>query len=138
MVQVADEFTMALASALAGQAAEAVADGTKAAWNALVRLVRERFARDGTAAVALDAAQAQPEDQVAVYELSRALERVAAGDSRFAEQVQLLWPLACKELSAGGGVVNVTTGTVSGHLIQARDLRVEGGLRLGDVKNPGA
>jgi hypothetical protein len=135
----ADEFTVALASALAGQAAEAVADGTKAAWNALVRLVRERFARDGTAAVALDAAQAQPEDQVAVYELSRALECVAAGDPQFGEQVRLLWPLACRELSAGdGGVVNVTTGTVGGHLIQARDLRVEGGLRLGDVKNPGA
>jgi len=32
------------------------------------------------------------------------------------------------------GTVNSNTGTVGGHLIQARDLHVEGGLRLGDIQ----
>lgn len=135
----ADEVMLAVASALAGKAAEAAAGGARSAWNALVRVVRERFTRDRAAAEALGAAQAQPEDQAAVHGLSRALDRVAADDPEFAEQVRVLWPLASKELSArDGGVLNVSTGTVGGHLIQARDLRIEGGLHLGDARNPDA
>jgi hypothetical protein len=45
-----------------------------------------------------------------------------------------LWQQARLELSASeGGVVNISTGTVRGHLIQTRDLSVQGGLHLGDV-----
>ena len=130
----ADEVMMAVASALAGKAAEAAFGGARSAWNALVRLVHERFAKDGDAAAALGAAREQPEDQAAIDELSRALGRVAAADPEFAEQLRALWPVASQELSArDGAVLNVSTGTVGGHLIQARDLRVEGGLHLGDV-----
>jgi hypothetical protein len=40
-------------------------------------------------------------------------------------------------LSAGeGGVVNSATGPVGGHLMQARDVQVEGGLHFGDVQRP--
>lgn len=135
----ADEIMMAVASALAGKAAETALGGARSAWNALVRLVRERSARDDTAAAALEAAQAQPEDQAAVQELSRALDRVAGADPGFAEQVRELWPLASAELSArDGGVLNVSTGTVGGHLIQARDLQIQGGMHLGDARNPDA
>lgn len=135
----ADEITMALASALAGKAAEAAVGGARGVWNALVRLVRERFTRDDAAAKALDAAQAEPEDQAAVHKLSRALDRVAAVDPEFAEQVRALWLPASQELSVpDGGVLNVSTGTVTGHLIQARDLRIEGGLHLGDARSPDA
>jgi hypothetical protein len=135
----ADEIMMAVASALAGKAAEAAVEGARGAWDALVRLVRGRFGRDRGAAAALEAAQAQPTDQAAVRELGQALERVASADSSFAEQVRALWPDASAELSArDGGVLNVSTGTVGGHLIQARDLRIEGGLSLGDVRSPGS
>jgi hypothetical protein len=130
---------VAVASALAGKVAEAALSGARGSWNALMRLVRERFAREGAAAAALNAAQVQPADQAAVHELSRVLDRVAAADPGFAEQVRALWPLAREELSVrDGAVLNVSSGTVSGHLIQARDLRVEGGLHLGDAKNAGA
>ena len=132
-----DEITVALASALAGKAAEAAVDGVQGAWNALVRLVRERFTRDDAAAKVLDAAQAEPDDQAAVHKLRRALDRVAAVDPEFAEQVRALWPLASQELSAlDGGVLNMSIGAVSGHLIQARDLQVHGGLYLGDIGKP--
>jgi hypothetical protein len=135
----ADEITTALAAALAGKAAEAALGGARDAWNTLVRLIRQRFARDDAAAAALEAAQAQPEDQSAVQELSRALGRVAAADPGFAQRVRTLWPLASAELSArDGGVVNVATGTIGGHLIQARDLHVQGGMHLGDISDPDA
>jgi hypothetical protein len=135
----ADEIMMAVAAALAGKAAEAAVEGARGAWDALVRLVRGRFGRDRGAAAALKAAQAQPMDQAAVRELGQALERVALADPSFAEQVRALWPHASAELSArDGGVVNVSTGAVGGHLIQARDLRIEGGLNLGDVRGPGS
>jgi hypothetical protein len=61
-----------------------------------------------------------------------------AEDTAFATQVCGLWQQASVELSAGDdGVVNSVTGAVSGHLIQARDLHVKGGINLGDVKPPG-
>ena len=135
----ADEIMMALASALAGKAADAAWGGARDAWNALVRLVSKRFARDSAAAAALEAARAQPEDEAAVHELSRALDRVLAADPGFAEQVRELWPQASAELSArDGGVLNISTAAVGGHLIQARDLRIQGGMHLGDVTNSDA
>jgi hypothetical protein len=124
-----------VASALATKAAEVAADGVRSAMGALIRLVRSQFAGDKAAAVALDAAQAAPQDLAAVQELARVLERAGAADAAFAAQVRALWPELRAELSAADGeTVNSSTGTVGGHLIQARDLHVEGGLLLGDVQ----
>jgi len=129
---VADEIRMAVASALAAKVAEAAAGGVRSAWDALVRLVRDRFVYDGVASAALTTAQSRPTDQLAVRELGDALERVGVADPDFAAQVRVLWSELSAELSAtSGGVLNVSTGTVSGHLIQARDLHIEGGLHLG-------
>jgi hypothetical protein len=131
---VADEIMMAVAAALAGKAAEVAADGARGAWEALVRLVRNRFAHDKPASAALDAADARPTDQAALRELGQALERVSAADPGFGDQVRALWPRVSAELSAtDGGMLNVSTGKVGGHLIQARDLHIEGGLHLGDA-----
>jgi hypothetical protein len=33
-------------------------------------------------------------------------------------------------------VVNSVTGSVGGHLLQARDLHVEGGLHFGETRSP--
>lgn len=125
---------LSMASALA---AEAAAEGGKSAWGALVRVVRARLGHDRPAAGALEAARAQPDDPAVVRLLALALERVAAMDAGFAARVHELWPPAQAELSARtGGTVNSNTGTVGGHLIQARDLHVEGGLYLGEAHGP--
>ncbi len=134
----ADEIMVAVAAALAGKAAEALAEGARGAWDALVRLLRRRLGHDPAASAALAAAEAGQRDETAVQELAAALERIAAADADFAAQMRSLWPQAQAELSAsGGGVINVSSGTVRGHLIQAGDLHVDGGLHLGDVHKPG-
>jgi len=131
---VADEIMMAVASALAGKVAEAAVGGMRGAWEALVRLVRDRFAHDEVASAALTTAQLRPTDQLAVRELGD----VGIADPGFAEQVRALWSQVSAELSAtSGGVLNVSTGTVSGHLIQARDLHIQGGLHLGAPPDAG-
>jgi hypothetical protein len=125
----ADALLLAVAAALAGKAAEAALDGGRSAWGALVRLVRDRLHGDDAQAT-LATAGSQPNDQA----LAAALERAAAADAGFGVRLRELWPRAQAELSAReDGVVNVAGGTVGGHLVQVRDLRVEGGMRLGDV-----
>jgi len=104
---------------------------------ALVRLVRDRLRRDKKAATALEAAGRHPEDEAALADLARALERLAAADGDFASRLRELWPRAAAELTVSqGDVVNSATGSVGGHLMQARDVHVEGGLQFGDVQRP--
>jgi hypothetical protein len=132
----ADEIMTAVASALAGKAADAVAGSVRGAWGKLILLIRGRLTRDGSAAV-LARAQAGPPDEARISQLAEVLERVAAADSGFAEQVRALWPQAEAELLAeAGGTLNISSGTVGGHLLQARDLHVEGDLTLGAVPRP--
>lgn len=132
-----DPIMLSIASAIAGKAGEAAAEGGKSAWGVLVRVVRARLGHDKAAAGALEAACAQPDDMAVVRVLALALERISAADATFGAQVQALWPSAQAELSAReGGTVNSNTGTVGGHLIQARDLYVEGGLYLGEAHGP--
>jgi soluble lytic murein transglycosylase-like protein len=127
-----DPVMMSVASTLASKAAEAAVDGGKTAWGALVRMVRARFGRDQAATAALEAAEARPDDPAHVAELAQVLERIAAADADFAARMRALWQPASVELSARqGSVVNNVTGTVAGHLIQAKDLHVEGGIHLG-------
>lgn len=134
---VTDPITMSVASALAVKAAEAAAEGGKSAWAALVRVVRARLGHDKAAAGALENACAQPHDLAVVRVLALALERIAAADAEFGERLDELWPSARAELSAReSGIVNSNAGTVGGHLIQAKDLHVEGGLYLGEAHGP--
>jgi hypothetical protein len=134
---VTDPIMLSVASALAGKAAEAAVDGGKNAWCALVRMVRARFSGDAQAVATLELAQARPDDAARVQDLASVLSRIAVADIEFGARVHTLWPSASAELSAqDGGVVNSMTGTVAGHLIQARDLRIEGGLHFGDVHSP--
>jgi hypothetical protein len=129
-----DPFLSTVATAVAGKAAELAVQGGKDACAALVRLIRERFGRDKDATTALGAARDNPQDGAAIAELARTLERLTLQDADFAARLRELWPRAEAELSAShGGVVNSATGSVGGHLMQARDVRVEGGLHFGDV-----
>jgi hypothetical protein len=137
---VADEIMMSIASALAGKAAEVTFSAVSGAWRRLLHLAGDRLARDSRGGAALESAREHPDDADALRELAGALERIAKADGDFAATVRGLWTQSRLELSAsGGGVVNVSSGTVGGHLIQARDLSVQGGLHLGDVTGePGA
>jgi hypothetical protein len=127
----ADEIMTAVASALAEKAVDAAVGSVRGAWGKLIRLIRGRLDQEGSAAV-LAQAQAGPPDQAKVLQLFRILERVAAADPGFAEEVRVLWPQAQAELLAEArGTLNVNSGAVGGHLLQARDIRVEGDLTLG-------
>ncbi len=111
--------------------------GGKSACAALVRLIRERFGHGTDASATLEAARENPDDQAALAGIAIALELLAASDTGFAAQLRELWAQASLELSATeSGVANSATGSVGGHLMQARDLHVEGGLHFGDVQHP--
>lgn len=130
-----DPIVSSVAAVVAGKAAEAAWESGKAAFAALIRAVRERLSRDEDAGAALEAADHSPEDESAVAGLARELGRIAAVDADFAARVRELWPQVAVELSAGdSGVINSAAGSVGGHLIQARDLRIDGGLHFGDVR----
>jgi hypothetical protein len=132
-----DQVILSIAAVVAGKAAEAALQVGKSACAALVRLVRERFSRDKEATAALEAACGNPEDAAAISGLALVLERLVQTDAEFGAGIGALWPRAAAELSASeGGVVNSATGSVGGHLMQARDVQVEGGLRFGDVQRP--
>lgn len=133
-----DPLLSSVATAVASRAAELAVQGGKEACAALVRLVRERFSRDKEATAALETAQRNSADRVAVAGLAEALQRLASEDAAFAARIRELWPLASAEMSAAdGGVVSPATGSVGGHLVQARDVRVEGGMHFSDVQGPG-
>jgi hypothetical protein len=133
-----DPVISSIAAVVAGKAAEAAVQGGKSACAALVRLVRERFGRDKEATTALETARSNPENTAAVAGLALVLERLVLADAEFGAQIRELLPQAEAELSASeGGVVNSATGSVGGHLMQARDVQVEGGLHFGDVHRPG-
>jgi hypothetical protein len=132
----ADPLMLSVASAVAGQITETATEAGKTALTALVRLVHGHLAGNKTAAGALGRARSAPEDPAAVAGLALALQQLAAADDEFAAQIRALWQEVHAELSGRAGrVVNSSTGTVGGHLIQARDLHVQGSLQLGDVRN---
>lgn len=130
----ADPIMMSIATTLVSRATDAAVDAGKSAWVALLRLVRARFSTDSAAAAALDRARAAPDDPGRVQELAQTLERIVAMDADFGTRLHEWWAQSQPDVWAGdGGVVNSNTGTVTGHLIQARDLHVGESLMLGDA-----
>ena len=131
-----DPLLVSIAAALAGKTAAAAASGGAAALRALVDLVKKKFDRDPEAADALRAAQSEPDRHDRVETLSVALSRAAQDDPEFAQRMLTLWNRATNELRADhGSVVNQISGTVSGHVVQARD--ITGGVSFGSLPEPG-
>jgi len=125
-----DPIMMAVATAVAGKLAETLTAGAKAALGNLVKLVKKRFAGDADAQHAMAEAQKAPDDADRITALARQLERLAAEDPKFAEQLRSIWSQASVQLQAQtGGTVNEVSGSVSGHVVQARD--IEGGVSFG-------
>jgi sialic acid synthase SpsE len=114
-----DPILVSIAAALIGKAAAAGAG----ALAKVFRLTREK----PDAAAAMDAA-----DQPA---LAAALQQAADADPAFAAQLHALWPQAQSELHAeGNATINKISGTVSGHVLQARD--IQGGVTFGPAPTP--
>jgi hypothetical protein len=126
----ADPMMIAIAAAVAGKLTESLTTGAKAAMANLVRLVRARVAGDDAARSALADAERAPGDDARIAALATQLERLAGADPEFAGQLRHHWSQTNAHLHAHhGGVVNEVSGSVSGHVVQARD--IEGGIKFG-------
>lgn len=123
-----DPILAAVAAALAGKAAEAVAAGGRAAWSALVRRIREKAADNPDATRALDAAEHGAGGD-AVAELARHLHGMAVADPTFGAEVRRLWAEASALAADHGSVVNTNSGTVHGVVVQAGE--IHGGVHFG-------
>jgi hypothetical protein len=96
-----DTVLVEIAAALAAKASDSLYD-----------LVRNAFKGRKKAVQALDAADGAAPDSPLLVALARELELAETSDQRFAEQLRAEW----------SGVVNRITGTVTGNVVQARDI----------------
>jgi hypothetical protein len=132
-----DPILVAIAAALAGKAAVAVASGGASALRSMLDVVKRKFSADPEAARALDDARAQPDDDEKIDALGTALDKAARADPGFAQQLHSLWGQAqwgqaqTELIADHGGVVNTVSGSVGGHVVQARD--ITGGVSLGET-----
>jgi hypothetical protein len=121
----ADPVTMAIATAVAGKAAESLTDQARECLAALARRIRDKFRDRPAGQAALAAAQDDPGSGAAVGELARALDEAGAEDPEFGRQVRELWT----QVRAGDhGAVNIFHGRAD-KVVQLRDLH--GDLHIG-------
>jgi hypothetical protein len=108
VVPVPEPILLSIAAALATKSATSLYD-----------LVKRKFAGRREAEAALDAAGDAPPDSPVVAALAGHLAAEEADDPAFGKDLRNTW----QQVSAGrGGVVNQITGTVSGKVVQARDI----------------
>lgn len=81
----------------------------------LYKLVKDKFSGDPEAVAVLEAAEGAAEDSPEVRALATRLAAAEEEDRDFAEHLRREWDQA-------GGVVNTVSGTVSGKVVQARDV----------------
>ncbi|MFC0533163.1 hypothetical protein [Phytohabitans kaempferiae] len=126
-----DPVMITVATTLTTKAAESLSDVGRSAFGKLLGRVRGQLDTDPEGAAALAAAQRHPDDQREIERLARALAAAARDDPAFAADLARLWPAvrAATIAASGGGVVNQVSGTVSGAVVQARD--VSGGITFG-------
>jgi hypothetical protein len=109
---VPEPVLVSIAAALAGRAVKG-----------LYELVRAHFADDPDATAALDAAEGAAEDSPEVRELGERLERAEAADPEFGERLRAEWAATgVNQRAESGGVTNLISGSVSGKVVQARDI----------------
>ncbi|BCJ54238.1 hypothetical protein Asp14428_57130 [Actinoplanes sp. NBRC 14428] len=124
------ELVTTVAITLATKTAEGLAAGGRAAFEALARLVRHRFKGRASVEAALDENGSEPADTRRAETLREALAQAVADDPAFETELRNGWRALSPHLIAGGdGVVNSVSGTVQGHVVQARD--VHGGISFG-------
>lgn len=119
----ADPVTMAIATAVAGKAAESLTGQARECLAALVRRIREKFRDRPAGRAAFAAAQDDPGSGVLAGELARALDEASAEDPEFGRQIRDLWSQV-----RAGDVVNVFHGRAD-KVVQLHD--VHGDLHIG-------
>jgi hypothetical protein len=108
-----------IAAALAAKTAESLYD-----------LVREKFAGRKKALDTLAAADGAEPGSPQVVALAAELETAEAYDERFAGRLRAEWAAVQNQAApSGGGVANQISGTVTGNVVQARD--IHGDVRFG-------
>jgi hypothetical protein len=124
----ADPVTLAIATAVAGKAAESLTDQARECLASLVRRIREKFHDRPAGQAALAAAQDDPGSGTAVGQLARALDEASAEDPEFGIQIRELWGRVRITAAAGDdGVVNFFHGRAD-KVVQLRD--VHGDLNI--------
>ncbi|OLF09046.1 hypothetical protein BLA60_20900 [Actinophytocola xinjiangensis] len=108
----AEPVLVSIAAALAAKAA-----------TSLYELVRRTFAGREDAEAALTAAEGAAPDSAEVAALADQLAAAERADPEFATELRGIWGQVG---ATDGGVVNQITGTVSGKVVQARD--IQGGI----------
>lgn len=87
----------------------------------LYGLVKRRLGWAAESDAALDAATADPENHELVAALAQHLAEAEAADPEFSAQLRAAWA-ATTSAADHDGVVNQVSGTVAGHVVQARDI----------------
>lgn len=113
----ADPITLAIATAIAGKAAESLTDQARECLASLVQRIREKFRDQPTAGVALEAAR----DDQGVSELARALDEACTQDPEFRAQIHALWSQVRTAAAGDQGVVNVFSGRAD-KVVQLHDI----------------
>jgi hypothetical protein len=113
---VSDEVLVSIAAALASKAAASI-----------LEFVRRKFARRPEATAVLDAADGAAADSAEVLTLSEELAAAERMDPEFGSELRAMWQAESVVQNADrGGVTNQVGGSVSGKVVQARD--VQGGI----------
>jgi hypothetical protein len=107
-----EPILVSIAAALAAKGATGLYD-----------LVRRKFAKNPPAIAALEAAAAAPEDDRPIAALAERLSEAEVEDAEFAEALREEWSRV-----SPGDVHNSVTGTVTGKVVQLRD--VHGNINL--------
>lgn len=111
-----DPVLVSIAAALAGKGA-----------SSLYELVRRKFARAPHAGAVLEEALGSAPDSAQIRALSEELDRAERADPEFAADLRAVWgQVSAQQRADGDGVTNQVSGTVSGNVVQARD--IDGGV----------
>jgi len=123
------ELLTTIAVTLATKTAEGLAATGRAAFEALARLVRRKFADRASTQAALEGGADSTKD-ARIEILREALAQAVADDSAFEAELRDRWQALSPHLNTGeGSVIKSVAGTVEGNVVQARD--VHGGISFG-------
>lgn len=116
------DLASVVAATVLSKGAEMLVGGARDGVEALLRLVRERFGRDGRDRRVLLKALENPEDQRCRGELARAIADAMNRDPDFADRLRLQWQAMSAQMVVDhDAVVNRFSGRAD-KVIQARDI----------------
>jgi hypothetical protein len=108
-----EPILVSIAAALAGKSVTTLYD-----------VVKKRFTGSREATAALEAAEGAAPDSAQVHALSEELARAERADPQFAADLRAVWgEVSVGQHADNGGVTNQISGTVSGKVLQARDIK---------------